>query len=113
MANVYRRKVRELTDGLADPTKNLEVTEAIRALVDRIVLTPSAEDARVLTVDLEGVLAQLFWLGLDRKGQGGARTASAANKKAAPHGTASLQLELVAGAGLNEERTGRELRLVV
>ena len=75
----------------------MEVTEAIRALVDRIVLTLSSEDSRVLTVDVEGVLAQLFRLRLNHDGQGGTR--SAGNKKAAPFGTASLQSELVAGAG--------------
>jgi hypothetical protein len=49
------------------------------------------------------VLAQFFRLGL-----------SAANKKTASLGTtASLQLELVAGAGYNEERTDKELRLAV
>lgn len=101
MAEVYRHKVRELAEGLADPSKNLEVTEAIRALVDRIVLTPSAEDPRVLMVDLEGVLAQLLWLGLDHKDQTGARgTRTANNTKAAPHReAASLQSKLVAGAG--------------
>ena len=43
-------------------------TEAIRALVDRIVLTLSSEDSRVLTVDVEGVLAQLFRLRLNHDG---------------------------------------------
>jgi hypothetical protein len=33
-------------EGLTDPAKNLEVTEAIRALVDRIVLTPEFRPAR-------------------------------------------------------------------
>jgi hypothetical protein len=57
MADVYRRKVKELAEGLAEPARNLKVTEAIRALVDRVVLTPSAEDPRVLIVDLESMLA--------------------------------------------------------
>lgn len=101
MAEVYRRKVSELVQGLADPAQNLEVSEAIRALVDRIVLTPSPDDPKELTVDLEGVLGQLFWLGLGRQGQGGeVGSRPDANKKAASQGeTASLQLELVAGAG--------------
>ena len=97
MADVYRCKVADLTAGLADPTRNVEVTEAIRALVERIVLAPSAEDPRVLTVDLEGVLAQLFRLGLSHKGQSPA--GASANKKAAPYGAADLQLKVVAGAG--------------
>jgi hypothetical protein len=103
MPEVYRAKVGELTTSLADPTHNVEATAAIRALVDRIVLTPSAEEPRLLTVDLEGVLAQFFRPGL-----------SAANMKAASLGeTASMQSELVAGAGYNEERTDKELRLAV
>jgi hypothetical protein len=67
MAEVYRTRAAELTAGLADPTRNVEVTEAIWALMDRSVLTPSVQDLRVLTVDLEGVLAQLFRLGLANK----------------------------------------------
>ena len=61
------------------------------------VLTPSAEDPKVLTVDLEGVLAQLLWLGLDHKGR--TATGGSASKKAAPFGAADLQSKLVAGAG--------------
>jgi hypothetical protein len=43
---VSRAKVAELTADLADSTQNEVVTEAIRALVDRIVLTPSAPRSR-------------------------------------------------------------------
>ena len=66
--------------------------EAIRALVDRIVLTPSPEDPLVPIVDLEGALAGLLALATAREGAG-----PNANK-AAPVGTA-LQSVLVAGAG--------------
>lgn len=59
MTEVCRRKVRELIKGLPDPSRNLEVTEAIRGMVDRIVLTPPAKNPKELSVDLEGVLAQL------------------------------------------------------
>jgi hypothetical protein len=102
MAETYRVRVRELTAGLSDTgsTQAFEAREAVRALLDRIVLTPSPHDPRELTVDLEGLLAQLFWLGLDRKGsggEGGGRTGT--NRKAALCGAADLQLELVAGAG--------------
>jgi len=64
-------------------------------------------------VDLQGVLAQLFRLGFDHTGRAAVGRAGAGNKKAAPGGAADLQLELVAGAGYNEERTARELKLAV
>ena len=102
MAETYRVRVRELVEGLShtDHTQALEAREAVRALVDRIILAPSAEEPGELTVDLEGVLAQLFRLGLDQRSRDSDRgVRHGANKKAAPFGTADLQLELVAGAG--------------
>jgi hypothetical protein len=65
MAEVYRKTVRKLVEGLTDPTKNLEVTEAIRTLVDRILLTPELRPGRkraTLIVDLEGSLAAILHL---------------------------------------------------
>jgi len=94
MAGTYRTRVRELVAGLADadPEQSLEAREAIRALVDRIVLTPSPEDPSVPVVDLEGALAGLLALATACNGVG------ANTNKAAPLG-AALQSVLVAGAG--------------
>ena len=94
MAGTYRTRVRDLVAGLADaePEQSLEAREAIRALVDRIVLTPSPEDPVVPTVDLEGALAGLLALATAREGVG------SNTNKAAPFG-AALQSVLVAGAG--------------
>ena len=53
---------RALVEGLSEPERNLEVTEAIRALVERIVLTPELKDGckrATLTADLEGALAAI------------------------------------------------------
>ena len=95
LAETYRTRMRDLVAGLADaePGQALEAREAIRALVDRLVLTPSPEDPTVPTVDLEGSLAGLLALATARGGVG-----SNANK-AAPLPEAALQSVLVAGAG--------------
>lgn len=96
----YRTRVGELVAGLADadPEQSLEAREAIRALVNRIVLTPSPEDPTVPTVDLEGALAGLLVLATAREGR-----SSNANK-ATPLGTV-LQSVLVEGAVFGLWRT--------
>jgi hypothetical protein len=71
MADVYRQKVRALVEGLSDAERAPEVTEALRALVDRIVLTPELRPGRkraTLTVDLEGALAGILHLAAGEKG---------------------------------------------
>jgi hypothetical protein len=63
MADVHRRKVREPVEGLTDLARNPEVTKAIRALVDRIVLTPDLRPGKkraTLVSDLEGALAAIL-----------------------------------------------------
>ncbi len=62
MAETYRVRVRGLIADLTvrDGSEVLETHKAIPALVDRMVLTPSAEDPRELMLDLEGVLASLY-----------------------------------------------------
>jgi hypothetical protein len=42
MARIYRSKVMELAKALQEPERRIEATEALRALVDAIVLTPAA-----------------------------------------------------------------------
>ena len=43
VAAVYRRKVARLADALNDPADRAEAAEAIRGLIERIVLTPAAK----------------------------------------------------------------------
>ena len=95
MAAIYRTRVRELVASLADadPERLFEAREAVRALVDRIVLTASPEDPAAPTVDLEGALAGLLALATAREGVG------PNTNKAAPLPEAALQSVLVAGAG--------------
>ena len=45
IADIYRRKVERLAEALADPRDRDEAAEAIRGLIERIVLTPG-EKAR-------------------------------------------------------------------
>lgn len=70
------------------------------------VLAPKPEIPKEITVGLHGVLAQLLWLGLDRKARGDEGSARhRTNKKDAPDGTAAPALEQAAGAGFGLWRT--------
>ena len=61
----------------------MEATEALRGLIDAIILTPSAGELRI---DLKGNLAAML--------------SAATNAKRSPEtGDLSLQVEMVAGAG--------------
>ncbi|NDK36794.1 recombinase family protein, partial [Rhodovulum sulfidophilum] len=61
MALTYRDRVGALIRGLGDAAGMEEAKEALRALVDRIVLTPAAE-GEGLTIELHGALAGLLRL---------------------------------------------------
>ena len=119
MADVYRRKVRALVEGLSDADRAPEVSEALRALVDRIVLTPELRPGRkraTLTVNLEGALAGILHLAAGEKGaavaasiqntlsaSGGVDVARAQNVEEPPvladGGSSESMAKLVAGAG--------------
>ncbi|GGK51800.1 recombinase family protein [Salinarimonas ramus] len=81
MADVYRSEVRALVSKLSDPAAAVEAAEAVRRLVDRIVLRPDPEAQGGLAIDLEGALAGILAL--------------AAGGKPPPE----RQVKLVAGAG--------------
>jgi site-specific DNA recombinase len=51
MARIYRTKVTELAKALQQPDSRVEATEALRGLVDAIVLTPDAEDGSARNSD--------------------------------------------------------------
>ncbi|MXY39297.1 MAG: recombinase family protein [Rhodospirillaceae bacterium] len=66
IATVYRRKVERLAEALADPRDRDEAADAIRGLIERIVLTPGAkrgEMAAALHGDLGTILE---WAGNGR-----------------------------------------------
>jgi hypothetical protein len=82
MAELYRQKVTTLAQALQEPETRVEATEALRGLIDAIILTPSAGELRI---DLKGNLAAML--------------SAATNAKRSPEtGDLSLQVEMVAGA---------------
>ncbi len=66
MAVTYREKIATLIDQLQHPDGMLEAKEALRGLIDRIVLQPSPTGGK-LGIHLEGALAALLMLGLGVK----------------------------------------------
>ncbi|OBY28521.1 hypothetical protein [Leisingera sp. JC1] len=94
MAEAYRERVRRLIKGLGPAASMEEAKEALRSLVERIVLTPAAEGAG-LDLTLEGDLAGLLRLAADAEGP---------DTKKAPDGAPEAfdiyeEIVLVAGAG--------------
>ncbi|MEM1150143.1 MAG: recombinase family protein [Pseudomonadota bacterium] len=74
MAQVYQREVQRLAETLADPDTAREAAEALRGLIDRIVLTPDASGRR-LVADLVGDLAGILTIA---SGEAAAQAAAAA-----------------------------------
>src|SRR5215207_5238499 len=84
MARVYRTKVTELAKALQEPDSRSEATEALRGLVDAIVLTPD-QGGEALQIDLRGNLAAMLG-------------ATVQTKRSSESDDLSLQVSLVAGA---------------
>ncbi len=61
LAELYARKIDELTATLNDPTLRGEASEAIRGLIHKIVLTPRVDDSG-LDAEVYGDLAQILAL---------------------------------------------------
>ena len=84
MAGIYRAKVTELARALQDPDSRSEATEALRGLVDAIVLTPDPA-GETLQIELRGNLAAMLG-------------ATVQTKRSSESDDLSLQVSLVAGA---------------
>jgi DNA invertase Pin-like site-specific DNA recombinase len=84
MARIYRKKVTELAEALQQPESRLEATEALRGLVDVIVLTPNGSKEE-LGIELRGNLAAMLG-------------ATVQTKRSPESDDLSLQVSLVAGA---------------
>ena len=84
MARIYRTKVTELATALHQPESRVEATEALRGLVDAIVLTPAA-NGRELGIELKGNLAAMLGATVQRK-------------RPSKSDDLSLQVTVVAGA---------------
>jgi site-specific DNA recombinase len=81
MAGLSRQKVTALAEALEHPETRTEASEALRGLIDAIVLTP---DQGELQIELRGNLAAML--------------GAAQNAKRSPEGDLSLQIAMVAGA---------------
>ncbi|SEQ86958.1 Site-specific DNA recombinase [Loktanella sp. DSM 29012] len=65
MAVTYRDRVAALVNGLTEPDGMEQSKEALRGLIDRIVLVPDSQTGR-LRIELEGALASLLHFALGR-----------------------------------------------
>ena len=82
MAELYRQKVTTLASALQNPQTRTEATEALRGLIDAIVLTP---DQGELRIELKGNLAAMLG-------------ATVQSERSPETGDLSLQVSMVAGA---------------
>ncbi len=107
MAASYRARVGLLISQLQQPEGMLEAKEALRGLIDRIVLTPDAVTGR-LSLDLEGALARLLWLAVEAEG-------GVKRKKSAGAGyeVSDIIEELVLTAGACNRRNLPQLKTAV
>ena len=92
-SEVYRRKVAELELALNDDSIKAEAGEILRSLIDRVVLTPTAEAPDGIDAQLHGDLAAVLALGDD-----------ASDKQKLP-AAGAVQLSVVAGARNHLYRT--------
>ncbi|WP_441232356.1 recombinase family protein [Tardiphaga sp. 215_C5_N2_1] len=60
MAEKYRKEVSKLVQALNDPKQFNEAAEYVRALIDKVVLTPDPDSDTDLTIDLYGDLAGIL-----------------------------------------------------
>ena len=103
MARTYRTRVGQLIRGLADPDGGEEAKEALRALVEKIVLAPEADEdgGTTLAIDLQGALAGLLCPATGRPMHRVAAGGHADAASGAHHEAVNVidELVLVAGAG--------------
>jgi site-specific DNA recombinase len=105
MAELYRQKVTTLAQALERPETRVDATEALRGLIDAIILTPSqgeppscaGKDSRFgeprLRIELKGNLAAML-------------SAATNAKRSSETGDLSLQVVMVAGAGFEPATFG-------
>jgi site-specific DNA recombinase len=90
MADLYRQKVTTLAQALERSDTRTEATEALRGLIDAIILTPADGELRI---ELQGNLAAML-------------SAATNAKRSRETGDLSLQVEMVAGAGFEPATFG-------
>ena len=101
MARIYRTKVRELAKALQEPESRFEATEALRGLVDAIVLTPNAS-GDALQIELRGNLAAMLGATVppSRAGRDGMRPRRVSPKPSAKTERWDLPLRMLSAAVL-------------
>ena len=90
LANVYRERVAHLHAALHCAGEGREVLETLRALIDRVVVTPSSESAAGMEIELIGELAAMIRL----TGRNGA----AGTGRTMDHDLFERSVKVVAGA---------------
>ena len=98
MAVTYRERIAVLIKGLSDTDGMDEAKDALRGLIERIVLRPNAETGR-LSVELEGDLSGLMILALRAEGYKTQKSAAADSQ------VTDIVRELVLVAGVGFEPT--------
>jgi site-specific DNA recombinase len=111
MAELYREKVTELAQALENPETRTEAAEALRGLIDAIVVTPveGALDAFVVrgSRTAAAVAARDAGLRIELKGNLAAMLSAAQNATRSPEtGDLELQIAMVAGAGFEPATFG-------
>ncbi len=97
MAELYRQKVTALAQALEHPETRTEASEALRVLIDAIVLTPDRGEA--LSRDGQGTSSSETVLRIELKGNLAAILSAATNAKRSPEtGDLTLQVVMVARA---------------
>ncbi len=86
LSALYRKKVSNLADALKSPEAQLEASESLRSLIDKVVLTPEDEG---YVIDIQGDLAAILHLACGEK----EKTAETDTVRAVS------QVSLVAGVG--------------
>lgn len=94
MFETYRDRIAALIRGLADSDGMEEAREAIRGLIEKIVLTPRAEGPG-LTVDLHGALASLLLLATGAPTHQVARMASGGQNAKNPAGAELQGIDMI------------------
>jgi site-specific DNA recombinase len=104
MADLYREKVTQLARGLQHEESRTEAAEALRGLVDGIVLTPQGD---ALGIELQGNLAAMLKAAEAQKTGAPVPPLGNWNEQRSPDtGDLMVQINLVAGAGFEPATFG-------
>ncbi len=100
MAETYRTRVADLVRALEEPDRSGEARDALRALIDKVVLTPveGAGKRPLPRIDLHGALAEILALGLTRE-----KALASKAKAATGAAAAECAVFLVAGTGFGHK----------